>query len=340
MKSQPLFFLVCLFLLHPFHGEGQSPERFRFQSYHMGSQFTIVLYGSDPIAAESAANAAFGRIEELNSIMSDYLPESELNRFSAAASSGQWIRLSPPLYDILRLSLEISDHTGGLFDVTAGPLTQAWRMARRMEVPALPDSLEQLSLLQRVGYEMLLLNEEEQSGQLLAEGMRLDLGGIGKGYAAEEAMNVLRGLGFISGFVDAGGDITLGDPPPGREGWEVAVPVNRQNPELGHLLILASNRTITTSGDMFQFITIDGVRYSHIIDPHTGVGSTAQQQATVISRNGAWADAYASALTLMEPEAAISLIESLPDTEAVIFRRSGEELLRWESSGLIRYLQE
>ncbi|TVQ66937.1 MAG: FAD:protein FMN transferase [Balneolaceae bacterium] len=316
----------------------QDSERHRFQSNHMGSVFTIVIYDGDVAAAKSAADAAFAMIEDLNQIMSDYLPESELNRFSASASSGEWSSLSEPLFDILQQSVQISESTGGLFDVTAGPLTRAWRMARMMPEPQLPDSLELAGLLQQIGYRNLLLNEKDKVGQLAAEGMRLDLGGIAKGYAAEMAMHLLREKGFPVSFVDAGGDITLGDPPPGRNGWEVAVPLSKRNPELGYIMIQTSNRTVTTSGDMFQYITVNGVRYSHIINPHTGLGSTAQQQATVVSRSGTWADAYASALTLMEPEEAMELIDTLPDTEAILFRNNGDELLEWRSAGMSLFI--
>lgn len=339
MKIGYTAFFSFLLLMQASLLSAQPDERFRFQSNHMGSLFTIVLYGEDESAAQAAADSAFALIEELNQIMSDYLPESELNRFSGSSSSGEWFALSDPLFHLLQHAVEISEATGGLFDVTAGPMTRAWRMARMMPVPELPDEKELSELFRRVGFHHLQLDEETQSGRLLAEGIQLDLGGIAKGYAAEKAMQRMSELGFPVGFVDAGGDISLGDPSPGREGWDVAVPVNRNDPAQGHLLIRTSNRTVTTSGDMFQFILVDGVRYSHIIHPETGIGSTSQQQATVISTSGIWADAYASALTLMEPDDALALIESLPDTEAVVFRMVGDERVQWRSSGAHLFIQ-
>lgn len=315
----------------------QNLDRYQFRSNHMGSQFTIVLYSDSKMKAEQVAEGAFNLIDEINQVMSDYIPESELNRLSATSGSNSEVRVSESLFGILKTSNEISEATGGLFDVTIGPLTRAWRMTRMMPEPVLPDEEELNDLLSRVGYEYIHLNEKDQTVQLEKEGMRLDLGGIAKGYAAECAVNFMSGQGVQLSFLDAGGDITLGDPPPGRNYWEVAIPI-RRGENGSHIRLGLENRTVTTSGDMFQYVVINGTRYSHILVPHTGLGSTQQLQASVISENGMYADAYASVLTLMDPEEGIRLIESIENTEAIIFMNRNDEIVQWSTSGFQQYV--
>ncbi len=329
--------LMCLFNFLSIETKAQELERYQFRSNHMGSQFTIVMYSDSKQKAEAIAHDTYNLIEEINSVMSDYLPESELNRLSATSGSGRKVKVSDSLFEILKSANEISKRTEGLFDVTIGPLTRAWRMTRMMPEPTLPDENELNDLLSRVGFGYMHLNEEDQTVLLEKEGMRLDLGGIAKGYAAERAVNYMSEMGMHISFLDAGGDITLGDAPPGRNYWEVAIPVRRG--ENGtHIRLGLKNKTVTTSGDMFQYVVIDGVRYSHIIVPHTGIGSTQQVQASVISDSGIYADAYASALTLMDPVEGIQLIESLKNTEAIIFVNQNDEIIQYTTKGFNRYL--
>jgi len=320
------------------NASAQELDRFTFHSNHMGSQFTITLYSADRDLAEKGAKAAFDYIEEMNQIMSDYIPESELNRLSRISGSGQSMAISDPLFEILAVSKQISESTSGAFDITIGPLTRAWRMTRMMPKPEMPAENELDELLQRVGYQYIRMDEEDHTVILEKEEMQLDLGGIAKGYVAEKAVELMRDMGLPIALMDAGGDITLGDPPPGRDNWEVAVPMRMGENERGHIRLALHNQTVTTSGDMFQYVEIDGKRYSHIIDTSTGLGATRQLQATVISKNGMFADAYASALTLMDPEEAIGLINTLKDTEAVIYMNRTDGVKEWKSAGFDDYL--
>jgi len=331
--STAFFSLLICFLLQDI-SLTQDVERYQFQSRHMGTQISIILYAENEILAKQASDAAFERIEELNQIMSDYVDGSELNRLSRLSGSGEWMEISDSFFEVLEESKSISENTGGLFDVTIGPMTHNWRYIRMQPEPQLPDEDEIQSLRNRIGYQHIELDEKKGKARLLADDMQLDFGGIAKGYAAKEAVNVLNQHGIHSALVDAGGDITLGDPPPDRTSWDVAVPKGRVDGELEYVTLQFSGMTLTTSGDMYQFVEIDGVRYSHILNPKTGLGAIGQIQATVISSNSMWADAYASALTLMEPEAGIHLIENLDETEAMIFMEADGEIREWSSSGI------
>jgi thiamine biosynthesis lipoprotein len=342
MNQKTLFSstVLLLLLLYVNSAVGQTLNRYDFSERHMGSDFGIILYAENDSIAEMASDAAYARIEELNGVMSDYVEESELNRLSQSSGSGERVFLSEDLYRVLSDAQWISYQTDGLFDVTIGPMTRSWRELRRSANPALPPRSEQIQIKERVGYEHLVLNHENLTARLLKKHMSLDLGGIGKGFAAVEAMNVLKSFDIQSALIDAGGDVTLGDPPPGRETWTTAVPkrITRNGTEV--VRIVAANRSVATSGDLYQFAMVDGVRYSHILDPKTGVGSTLQIQATVISKLGTHADAYASVLSLMRPEKGIELIDQIMGTEAILFVKSGDKLLEFTSSGISGFLME
>jgi thiamine biosynthesis lipoprotein len=337
MKLKILIYTATLLLLLFFifdSAAAQTLNRYEFSERHMGSDFGIILYAESDSIANAASDSAYARIEELNRVMSDYLEDSELSQLSETSGSGQWVKLSSDLYHVLSEAQWMAYRTDGLFDVTIGPMTRSWRELRRSANPVLPSISEQMQIKERVGYEHLVLNHEEQTARLLRRDMSLDLGGIGKGFAADEAMIVLNSFGIHSALIDAGGDVTLGDPPPDRETWTTAVPklITRDGTEVIRLAM--ANKSVATSGDLYQFAMVDGVRYSHIINPKTGLGSTLQIQATVISGSGTLADAYASVLSLMKPDDGIEFIEQVDDTEAILFVREGDSVSEFMSSGM------
>ncbi|MDR9409999.1 MAG: FAD:protein FMN transferase [Balneolaceae bacterium] len=330
--------LMSLFLARS--SASQELERYVFQSYHMGTQFNIVLYdeaGKDS-TTKKAADDAFARIEQLNQIMSDYEEDSELNRLSRTSGSGEAVQVSDDLFAVLKESIRMADLSDGLFDITIGPMSRFWRVVRMSPDPQLPTDQELSEFEEQVGYEHIRLNEEDQTVELLKPNMQLDLGGIAKGYAAEEALKVLNSFGIERALIDAGGDVTLGDSPPGRDSWNVAVPKNWEEGETNFVTLNTANRTVTTSGDLFQFVEIDGERYSHILNPMTGLGATNQIQATVIAVQGMEADALSSILTLMSPEEGITLINGMDQTEAILFVNEGEAIREFYSEGARHFL--
>lgn len=307
----------------------------------MGTQFNIVLYdeaGKDS-TTKKAAEDAFARVEELNQIMSDYEEDSELNRLSRTSGSGEAVNVSDDLFAVLKESVRMAELSDGLFDITIGPMSRFWRVVRMSPDPQLPTDDELADFEEQVGYEHIKLNEEDQTVELLKPNMQLDLGGIAKGYAAEEALKVLNRFGIERALIDAGGDVTLGDPPPGRDSWNVAVPKNWEEGETNFVTLNTANRTVTTSGDLFQFVEIDGKRYSHILNPMTGLGATNQIQASVIAKQGMEADALSSILTLMSPEEGIALINGMDQTEAILFVNKEGEIEEFYSEGARDFLE-
>lgn len=331
---------ITVFLLFVVYTAAEAQQRYEFDSRQMGTTFQIILYAESDSVAQSAAGEAFKHIEYLNSLLSDYIEDSELSRLSDAAGTVGEITVSRPLFDLLENSVELSKATSAWFDITIGPYSHIWRGLHRMTNPELPDSAELEEARSRVGYSMISLNPENQSVKLLKEGMRLDPGGIGKGYAADQALRVLRQSGINVALINAGGDISAGDPPPERLGWSVAIPVQVSDDSTFFEKIVLANRSVNTSGSLYQSVEIDGKNYSHIINPKTGLGHTELVQVSVIAANGTDADAFATALSVMPPAKAKERIESRPDLEAVIFRLNDQGATeRWASSGFDYFLK-
>lgn len=304
-------------------------ERFEFSQLEMGVKFVAVLYAADENTANSAAQAAFDRVHQLNGILSDYDPESELSRLSATAGSGKAVKISDPLWHVLHHAQQFSERSDGAFDVTVGRVVKMWRLARRTK--RLPPQDELAAALATKDYRKLLLNPQQCTAQLLVAGTQLDLGAIAKGYAADEALAVLRRYGITRAYVDAGGDMALGDPPPGRRGWRIGVaPLDEEKGQPSELLELA-NCGVATSGDAFQHVTLNGKRYSHIVDPATGLGLTDRSSVTVIAPNSMTADALASAISVLGPQRGIKLADQSCGVSAFIVRQEDGRVVTYAS---------
>jgi thiamine biosynthesis lipoprotein len=310
-------------------GNPSNLERFEFAQVHMGVSFRIALYAPDEATANRAAEQAFARIEELDGVFSDYDPQSELMRLCRAASATEAVRVSPPLAEVLRESLALSEASRGAFDITVGPAVRLWRRARRNH--RLPSPRRLAEARAQIGYEAVQLDEAQRTVRLLKSPMRLDLGGIAKGYAADEALAQLRQAGVTRAMIDASGDLALGDPPPDREGWRVGVaPLDAEKTQASRILFVA-NRGVATSGDAFQHVEIDGRRYSHIVDPRTGIGLTSPSSVTVIAPTGWQADGLASALSVLGPKQGLALIEKTPGTAALFVVQEGDQVKTYVS---------
>jgi len=312
-------------------------QRYEFNEPQMGLPFRIVVYAGDKPTAEAAARAAFNRIKQLNDILSDYEEDSELSRLSRTAGSGQVVKVSDELWLVLKRAQKLAQRTDGAFDVTVGPVVSLWRKTRRER--RLPDGARLAKALQAVGHQKLRFDSRHQTVRLLAPRMRLDLGAIAKGYAADEALKVLRRRGITRALVAGGGDMALGDPPPGKKGWRIEIaPLDTTNAPPARFVLLA-NAGLATSGDLFQHVEIRGKRYSHIVDPHTGMGLTDHSLVTVIAPDGITADSLATAVSVLGPEKGKRLIENTKSAAVHIVRRPGDTIEATESSRFKQYYE-
>ncbi len=307
--------ILCCLLLLPVMLRGA--EKFSFERPLMGTRFAIVCYGGDEAAAKAAADEAFAAGEAINAVASDYLPGSELMRLPE--QWGEPAALSPLLAELLDASFDIAEKTGGLFDPTLGPLTRLWRETRRDG--KLPDPSLLAETRRRCGWQNAVLDRENGTLLLRKPGMGLDLGGIGKGFAADRMFAIMKGNGFPRTCIAAGGDLRLGDPPPGRQGWRVGL--RTFDPRRPEEIVVLSNCAVSTSGDLHQFVEIDRRRYSHIIDPRTGLGLTERVAVSVIAPAGVLSDPLSTAACVAGAEKAEAFALERGATR-VIVRRPGD----------------
>jgi FAD:protein FMN transferase len=282
------------------------PERFEYRALHMGTEARIALYARDSAHARTAARAAFARVGELDAALSDFRVDGALAELATAAGQKP-VPVGDDLLHVLTLALDLARETDGAFDPTAGALSVLWRAARRSG--RLPLATDIDAARARVGWRHVVIDTVARTVRLTTPGTRLDLGAIAKGYAVDEALAVLRDHGVARALVSLGGEIGASGPPPGTEGWRVALEDDGGAPDTVRL----ANAAISISGDMEQFLEIDGVRYSHVIDPRTGMPLTHRVAATVIAPASVTADGYATAVTVLDSVARAVFIAAHPE---------------------------
>ena len=303
-------FLVIVAALSGCASDSRPPARHEYKRVLMGVQARIVLYAPEvqQAAVQSAVREAFQRIADLEAVMSDYRRDSEAMKLCAQAGEGLQ-PVSDDLLDIVNRSLHYDALSGGAFDVTVGPLTRLWRAAGKAGNRPRQDQVEAARAL--VGSGLIEVDPWVRQIGLAKPGMHLDFGGIGKGYACDAAAAVLTGHGLERCLIDMGGDLLVGAAPPGKAGWRIALGGTRG---VIHLV----RGAVATSGDTERFVEVDGVRYSHIVDPETGMGLTDRSRVTVVARTATAADALASAVSVLGEEAGLALIEKQPRSEVMI----------------------
>lgn len=304
-------------------------QRYAYEKAEMGVPFRLIFYASDEEAAKVASEAAFIRVEELNSILSDYDSDSELSRLSQTSGSGRSISVSPDLWAVLEYSQQIAVKSDGAFDVTIGPLVNLWRRTRRKQELPKASLLEEMR--SRVGYKKMRLDPTEHSVELLGPDMRLDVGGIAKGYAASEAIKALAKCGITRALVAASGDIVVGDAPPGEPGWRVEIATFDLPGAPPQETLFMTHCAVSTSGDEYQFVEIDGVRYSHILNPQTGLGLTNRTLVTVVAPNGLIADGWDTTVDVLGPERGLPFIQKIPGADVRMLRQNGASVECFES---------
>ncbi len=288
---------------------------------HMGTLFRIKLYARDQATAERAFRAAFDRVAALDDTLSDYKPASELNRICKNAV-GRPVKISDDLMRVLTASQQLAAGTGGAFDITLGPVIHLWRQARRDG--RVPDTAELVRASAYCGYRKLKINPAAHTVELDKPGMQLDVGGIAKGYAADEALAALTKLGIRSALVAASGDLAFSNAPPGRAGWSIGIDsFDRANAPFTRILQL-NNAAVSTSGDTEQHLDASGKRYSHVIDPKTDVGLTKGITVTIVARHGIEADGLATAVSVLGASRGLKFVDSKLDVAALIVKRGAQ----------------
>ena len=288
----------------------QPPERLEYKKIQMAVPVRLVFYADTSTEegkkrADAAAQRVFDNIERLKMVFSDYESDSELRKACVAAQDGSEVPVSDDLWTVLVAAKKYHRLSNGAFDPTVANAVRLWRRAVREEKFPKRDKLEEARAL--TDFNLVVLNEKTHTMRFLKKGVRLDLGGIAKGYIIDKSLELLKELGYPAALVDIGGDVAVGDAPPvfdgepgcvsprteGRKGWKIGI-LDQTGEKVKEFKYL-TNCGIATSGANARFVVIDSIRYSHIIDPKTGRGLTNSVVTTVIAPTAMDADAWASA---------------------------------------------
>ena len=299
------------------------PQLHRFEAVepHMGTLVRITVYTPGEQAARDAFRVAFDRIRNLDRTLSDYRPDSELNQITRVAV-GRATPVSEDLFVVLRSSQDLAEATGGAFDITQGPVIRLWRDARK--TGRVPDPAALQEAAGRSGFRKLHLDDKHRSVTVDMAGMALDVGAIGKGYAASEAIEALGALGVRSALVAVSGDLAFSGAPPGQRGWRISVHSDDASLVSVPGVLELTHAAVSTSGSSEQHLDIDGRRYSHIIDPRSGMGLVTDITVTVIARHGLDADGLDTAISVLGADRGLALIESRRDAAALIILRTSD----------------
>lgn len=311
--------------------------RFELSVPSMGSHVDFVVYAHSESQAKLVIDAGLGEIERLSVLLSNYDSSSEISKLCSAPTN-HWTPVSRDLSTVLMHSRRWFQLSDGKFDITVGPLTELWRTGRQRK--RLPPQAEIADAKERCGWAFVGLDSSlsgAESKQLMAVSllkptMKLDLSGLAVGYIVDRAFEKMTARGSRSILVNAGGDIRVGDPPPGMDGWRITIAgIGKGSPPLAMLRV--KNCAVTTSGDLNQFVEIDGHRYSHFIDPESGDPIERRQSVTAIAATTVDADAGATAMAVLGMHRASELFEKMPLIEAIFVEAGPDDSMpvrmRW-----------
>ena len=281
----------------------------------MGNRFEISVVGDDAVAADAHIDSAVAEISRIEKLLTTFSDDSQTNQVNQNAGI-QPVKVDREVFDLVARSLRISSLTQGAFDITYGSIDKSlWNFDVNMT--KLPDAETARKAVRLINYRNIEMNDAECTIYLREKGMRIGFGGIGKGYGAEMAKTVLKQRGVESGVVNASGDLTAWGLQPNGQKWTVGI----ANPDLSQDVfsyMAISDLAVATSGNYEKFVMIDGKKYSHTINPRTGLPVTGIKSVTIITTNAEIADAMATPVTIMGINTGLDLINQMKDIEAVI----------------------
>jgi thiamine biosynthesis lipoprotein len=283
----------------------------------MGTRITVELWAEDAAKGNQAIDAVLDEMRHIDETMSTYKPTSEVSQVNAKAADGP-MHISKELFDLLTTARQYSEITEGAFDITYASVGYMYDFRRHVR----PDDAEIAKALPAINYLHVLLDPKNQTVQFSQKGVRIDLGGIAKGYSVDRGIDVLKGLGYTRAYVGAGGDSRIIGDRFGKP-WLVGV----RDPRKGEGNVIARiplvDAAISTSGDYERFFEENGVRYHHIIDPHTGHSASKVRSATVIGPNATRTDGLSKTAFVLGPDEAIRIYNKLDDIDAIIVKLDG-----------------
>ena len=285
----------------------------------MGTRCYVELWAEDPEKGNEAVDAVMAELRRIDNLMSHYKPESELSQINQYANQRP-VAVDKELFDLIKLSTHFSQITEGAFDITYASVGYLYDYPNHIH----PSEAQIRAQLPAINWRNMLLDEEHHTVRFEHAGMRIDLGGIGKGYAVDRGIEILKARGVTHGLVTAGGDSRIIGDRMGRP-WLVAIR-HPDNPSKVVTRIPLANSAVSTSGDYERFFDEDGVRYHHIIDPHTGHSASKVRSATVLAPTATQSDGMSKTAFVLGPEKALEIINRLPEYDAVFVLPDGRVL--------------
>ena len=271
-------------------------RKFSYSEMKMGSPFNLIIVSTDSIKAKHLAQKSFQLVDSLSHIFSNYDSSSELSKINTSAGLLPY-KMSATMLDLVQKSQYAYIQSKGAYDISIGTLSSLWRNARKTKL--FPEASTVLATKKLVGLGQVKINKRLGTIFLPVSSMQLDFGGIAKGYIAQRVIDYLKTSGIQQALADAGGDIVMSGAPLNQKGWLVGVNVPETTDDLLNKKLQLSNCSVATSGDVYQYIEKNGVKYSHIINPITGYGVTNLRNVTIIAKTGATADWLATACSIL-----------------------------------------
>ena len=290
----------------------------------MGTELRLTTWSTDESRALMAFSEVFDEFERLEELMSTWRDDSEISQLNTSAG-GSPVPVSPEVIEVLTLAHQVSEWTGGKFDITFGALSGLWQFDED-SVDAVPDMDEVRARLPLVAYEDIEIDAAAGTARLRRPGMSVNLGGIGKGYAVDRAVEILRAHGLDTFLIQAGGDLYVGGRPEGRA-WRLGIQDPRGPADTPFAVMELSDATFSTSGDYERFFISGGRRYHHILDPDLGEPAMGSRSVTIVTARAVLADVLSTGVFILGPEAGMDLIERLPDVEGVIVSAENDVLV-------------
>lgn len=288
-----------------------TPKPYKDTQFLMDTVMEITAYGDNK---EEAVKEAFKEIKHIHELSDNFDEHSQVSQVNQMAGQ-QPVKVDHELIRMIQRANELSDQLDGTFDVTIGPLTDLWGIGRKGDYVPSQEEIEQV--LPLVNYHLLEVNQQENTLYLPKKGMKLDLGGIAKGYAVDRAIEILKAKGIKSALINAGGDVrVIGSKPDGTP-WRIGVQHPRNTEGVIAKLALTGWDNMETSGDYQRFIVSQGVRYSHILDPRTGRQPQGTISVTLVGNSSTDDDIFSTALFILGPEKGMEKIKNFPGAEAI-----------------------
>jgi len=288
---------------------------FKIGTKLMGNHFEISVVADDKDWANTKINAAINEIKRIEKLLTTFDDNSETNLINRNAGI-EAVEVCDETFQLIERSIRISNITQGAFDITYGSIDKSlWNFDTSMK--ALPDKETAKEMVRLINYRNIILDKENKTVFLKEKGMRIGFGGIGKGYAAEMAKKIMQQMDVESGIVNASGDLTAWGLQPNGEEWTIGIANPNIKDEVFSFMKI-TGLAVATSGNYEKFILIDGKKYSHTINPKTGLPVTGIKSVTIITKNAEIADAMATPVTIMGVQAGLDMINQIKDIEAII----------------------